>query len=142
MPTAALKPKAIIAEWVVTTVCHPAYFACQQAQHASDEAQRRRFDQELKQDIVPGCAERLAESDLPGPLSHGYEHDIHNADSTNDEAHAGNACEQKRKDLRRLLARLGKLLAIHDRKIIVLAGQYPVLLAQHAFDLEHGHRDR
>ena len=52
--------------------------------HASRAAGDRGYDaleQELQQDRAAPRAERLADADLPRPLGHRHEHDVHDADA-------------------------------------------------------------
>ena len=98
-PTAALNANAVTTDFVVLTVCHPAKCAAnmaaavseRQAQRAADQAKRHRFHQELQQNIAAGRAKCLADPDLAGPLRHRYEHDVHDADTADKQAHAGDA---------------------------------------------------
>ena len=46
---------------------------------------RRRFDQELHPDIALPRAKGFSQSDLPGPLRHRNEHDVHDHDSAHDQ---------------------------------------------------------
>ena len=58
------------------------------SEHSAKEGQRHRFEQKLKNDREPGCADRFADADLFGALGDGDEHDIHHADAADQQAEA------------------------------------------------------
>ncbi len=58
------------------------------AEQPADEGEGRRLDQKLPEDLPPGGAERLAETDLRGPVGHRDHHDRHDADPADQERHA------------------------------------------------------
>ena len=60
---------------------------------AANECQHERFDQELKQDVAAVRADGFAQADLSCTLGHGYEHDVHNADTADQEAYGADAGE-------------------------------------------------
>ena len=61
---------------------------------AAEEAQGERLDQELQQDVAPGGAERLADADLAGALGDRDQHDVHDPDAADHQAHRRDAGEQ------------------------------------------------
>ena len=71
------------------------------------------------------------------PLGDRHQHDIHDTDAADEEAHAGDAGEQERVRLLGCLASLEELLLIIDGKVIGLPREYPVLGPQDPFDIHH-----
>ena len=68
--------------------------AQQDADRAAQDAQGQRLDQELEQDVAAGGAQRLADADLAGALGHRDQHDVHDPDAADHEAHRGDAGQQ------------------------------------------------
>ena len=66
-----------------------------QSQAAADEREHRRFGKKLTQNIAPGGAHRLANTDLPGTLRYRNQHDIHDADSAQAQSDDGHAAEKQ-----------------------------------------------
>ena len=58
---------------------------------ATDGGENDRFDEELAEDVALGCADGFAQTDFLGALSHGNEHDVHDADAANKE---GDRCDR------------------------------------------------
>src|SRR5688500_8556503 len=59
------------------------------ADERADGAQRGRLDEELRHDVAPARAERLADADLPRPLGHRDEHDVHDDDRPDEQPEGG-----------------------------------------------------
>lgn len=58
--------------------------------HANDSANRTEgygFDEELQQDIAALGTNGLPHTNFAGPLGHGDQHDIHDADATDEQSH-------------------------------------------------------
>src|SRR5256886_6154943 len=51
------------------------------ADHAAQQAQHQRFDQELEHDVEPRGPERFADADLARALGDRHEHDVHDPDA-------------------------------------------------------------
>src|SRR5690606_24336797 len=107
------------------------------AEQASEEAKRHGLDEELQKDAPPRRAERHADADLARALGDADEHDVHDADAADDQAHARDAREQQREGLLGFLLSLEKVAPIDDCEIVRISGPQPVLLAQHALDVDH-----
>ena len=57
-----------------------------QPDQTAKPGQRRGLDQKLKQNIALFCSDSFADADLACPFGHGYEHDIHHADTADHQA--------------------------------------------------------
>ena len=51
-----------------------------------ERGERDRFDEELQQHVARHGADREARTDLARPLRHRHEHDVHDADTADDQA--------------------------------------------------------
>src|SRR5690349_15068472 len=49
----------------------------QNAENGAEYRERRRFDEELVQDVAAACTERFSNADLAGAFGNGDEHDVH-----------------------------------------------------------------
>jgi hypothetical protein len=63
----------------------------QDADRAAEEAEHDGFDEELEEDGGGSGADGLAEADLAGAFGDGDEHDVHDADATDEEGDADDA---------------------------------------------------
>ena len=59
--------------------------AREDADDPADVAEDDRLEQELRQDALRLGPQGLADADLPGPLGHGDQHDVHDADAGHDQ---------------------------------------------------------
>ena len=55
------------------------------AEDRAEEAERRGLDEELRENVAPLGAERLADADLARAVRDGDEHDVHDHDRADDE---------------------------------------------------------
>ncbi len=69
----------------------------QRADHATENRQHDRLGEDLRGDVAAPGAQRLAQTDLPGPLGDHHEHDVHDHDSADHEREADHA-DQHRED--------------------------------------------
>src|SRR5882762_8619340 len=106
--------------------------------HASGQTQDERLDEELEQDIEARGAQRLAHADLARPLGDGDEHDVHDADSADEQTDRRNARKQIRERLRRVLKRRQNVGLVADLEVVLAARPDLVLAPHHALDLDHG----
>lgn len=60
-----------------------------EAHEAANYAKNNRFEEELEKDVACACADCLADTDLAGALRNGDEHNVHDADTADDERDAG-----------------------------------------------------
>jgi len=97
---------------------------------ATAHRQHDRLDQELHGNMPALGAQRPADADLPRPLGHGGQHDVHNADAADQQRDGGNGSQHDVEDALGLL-RLTQELQGHNRLVIGL----PVETAQQGFDL-------
>ena len=67
--------------------------AAQHAEQAADTGQHGRLRQELCQNAAALCADGLFQADLRRALRDGHEHDVHNADTANEQGDAGDPDE-------------------------------------------------
>ena len=65
------------------------------ADHAAEQGQRQRLDQELGEDVAAARADRLADADLAGPLADRDQHDVHDPDAADDQRDRGDPAEQE-----------------------------------------------
>ena len=64
-------------------------------QEAADNTDDDRFDEELHHDILEGGPESLADADFPCPFRYRHHHDIHDADTADDEGNGGDAPQEQ-----------------------------------------------
>ena len=57
------------------------------ADNSAQRAKRHRLDQKLHEDVATLRADRFTNADLARPLGHADEHDVHHADSANQQTH-------------------------------------------------------
>src|SRR5581483_3860315 len=100
------------------------------AEGAADEGQEDGLDQELGEDVAALGAEGLADADLPRPLGHGHQHDVHDADAADEEGDGGHRRQEQREDQRRRLAGVEQAGLVEDLEVERLAGLELVRLAQ------------
>lgn len=87
---------------------------CQQnAQDATDQANQSCFDEKLAQYILSPCTDGHADANLADAFRDGYEHDVHHADTADDQRNEGNGCHKQRQRL----GRAGNRLA--DASVVV-----------------------
>src|SRR5262249_7889607 len=92
----------------------------QNANRSTHDAQHHSFQQKLLLHVVFGGADRHAYTNLSRPLSDGNQHDVHDADTADDQRDTGNRCEQQGHDLGGLICELGNVREIADEEIIIL----------------------
>ena len=71
------------------------------ADQPTEARQHDRLDQELQQHLALQRADRESRADLARPFGDGHQHDVHDADPADQEAHRRDCSEQHRQDLRR-----------------------------------------
>ena len=108
----------------------------------TDRAQRRGFDEELRQDITASRTERLPNADLSRALGDGDEHDVHDHDRADDETecrkrHAGN--DHLRLDA---VPELEHGLRRRQIEVVRLRRPQPPATAHHLADLLHRREQR
>ena len=109
---------------------------------SAQQAERQRLDQELHQDVAPGGAERLADADLAGALGDRHQHDVHDPDAADQQAHRGDAGEQAGEHLGGLLLGGQDVLLVADREVVLSAGPDLVLPPEHPLQIHHALLDR
>src|SRR5690349_21945747 len=107
----------------------------QDADGAAQDAERERLDEELQQDVALGGAQRLPHADLPGPLGDRHQHDVHDADAAHDQAHRGDAGQQRGEYLGGLLLGLQHVLLVADGEVVLAAGADVVLPPEHPLEV-------
>ncbi len=105
------------------------------AHDAADAGQSDSFDEELQQHLARGGADGEADADLVRALGHGDEHDVHDADPTDQQRHTGHRREQHGHELCRGAQRLGDLSRIEDVEVVVLVALQVSPLAHDLRDL-------
>ena len=82
---------------------------CGAAQHDADDAanerQRHGFNQELRQYVLGLRPHRLAQANLPGPLRHRHQHDVHDSNAAHDQRYRCDRSQQNGHHPRRTLLR-------------------------------------
>ena len=91
-------------------------------QQTTEQTKRRRLYEELQQYIASRCAERFANSDFASSFSHGYEHDIHDANTTDKKTYTRYSSQEISEYFSCLLTGFNELLAIDNGKIIIRTG--------------------
>ncbi len=91
-----------------------------EAHKTANYAKNDGFEEELEEDVACACADCLADTNLAGALRNGDEHDIHDADTTDDERDAGDEGEHVRND-REKGAGWMKVVGARDNLVILVA---------------------
>ena len=65
--------------WTTTVIPQP------DPEDAPDTGEPDRLDEELRQDVAASRADGFADADLPGPLVHRDQHDVHDPDAADEE---------------------------------------------------------
>ena len=102
----------------------------QDSENSADQAQHHRLDQELLQNILRTRADRHAQSDLPCPLGHRNEHDVHDSDSADDQRNQRHTEQQIGHDRGRSGQHLHELRGVADTEIVLLIGFEAVAFAE------------
>ena len=63
-------------------------------EQSADAGKQDRLDEELAENVASSHPERFAHADLSGPFGHGDQHDVHDADSTDEQRDRGDCGEQ------------------------------------------------
>ena len=79
----------------------------------ADQAHQHRLGDELRQDIALARPDRLAHADLARALGDADEHDVHDADATDQQRDRGNHEQEDLVRLLRVLRRLQLVLLVH-----------------------------
>src|SRR5207249_2005754 len=109
--------------------------AAHDSDHAADGTQRHSFDQELGENVVAVCADRHAHTDFTRPLGHADQHDVHDADTTNHQRHAGDCAEKDRHHARCGRGSFGDLLLVANGEIVIVSWPDVVPLSKQRDDL-------
>src|SRR6202044_3809168 len=104
------------------------------AQHASERAHHDGFDEELQKHVALAGADGEPDSDLARSLGHRHQHDVHDADSSDKQAHRRDGREKCREDQSHCRDDLRNLLEIFDVEIVDLAWNDVPGLAHQALD--------
>ena len=72
-----------------------------------------------------------------GALGHADQHDVHDADAADQQAHSGDTRQQEREGLLSLLLGGQKLFPVDDGKVVGLAGKNLMRRTKHTFDIDH-----
>ncbi len=111
------------------------------ADEPAHQAEYQGFDEELEADVAWRSAHRLADADLPRPLGHADQHDVHDADAAHDQRHPGHPGQQVSEGGRRRFLGLDDALLGRDGKVRVFQRDV-VAFRQQKFDLLDGIFDR
>src|SRR5256885_9428842 len=103
-------------------------------QHSAEETDGQGFRQELQKDIAATRAERLFHSDFTGALRDRYQHDVHQADTTDPQGERPNESEQNLKAHGDDMELVHLLHEVEDEHRTAVAGIELVLLRDHAAD--------
>ncbi len=104
----------------------------------ADQAENQGLDQELPENIAAPGAHGHADADLPGPLGHRNQHDVHDPDPAHQEGNGGDGPQENGHDPGRFLGRGKGLRKVADGEIIILVGSNAVPLAEELGDLIFG----
>src|SRR5688572_4285676 len=107
------------------------------ADQAAQQAEHDRLDQELEQNVDARGAERLPHADLAGSLGDRHQHDVHDADSPDEEGHRRDPEEEDTEHLGRLLERREEVRLVADLEVVVASRPQPMLTTQDLLDLRH-----
>src|SRR6266566_220476 len=108
---------------------------------AADGTQRHGFDEELRENVGPMRAHGHAHTDLARPFGHAHEHDVHDADTTNHQRHAGDCAEEDRHYARCGRGSFGDLLLVANGEIVIVPWPDVVPLSKQRDDLLLGSFD-
>ena len=70
-----------------------------EAEDATEDAENEAFKEELEEDIEIGSANGFSDADFVSAFGDGDEHDIHNANTANEEGNASNEGKHARDDV-------------------------------------------
>ena len=81
--------------------------------------------------VQPARANRHPQANLPRPLGHRHQQDVHDADPAHDERDRGDRRQQQRHDAAAALHDVGDLTEVPDRKIVHVSGLDVMVLENH-----------
>src|SRR5208282_1547940 len=93
-----------------------------QPNQAAQQANTGGLDEKLQQNVAAFGADRLAHADLARPLDHGNEHDVHDADATDEQRQAGDKQTDDGNGGGLVVKPFHDLVLLVDGKIVRLAG--------------------
>src|SRR5437762_5256192 len=96
-----------------------------------------RFGEELAQDVAPARPQRLPDPDLPGPLGHGHQHDVHDDDAAHDERDPHEAGPDGVEDAAQLVPEVEHAFRRFHREVVILARAQVPPAAHDGFGLIH-----
>ena len=82
------------------------------------DRQDRRLEEKGHEDLSGGRPERLEQPDLPHPLGHGDQHDVHDPDSGDRQRHRGDSRERRGEDRQDAGERAEDRILGHDRDVL------------------------
>src|SRR6202035_4573319 len=112
-----------------------------QSNGSAHQAHHHGLAQELHLHISFGGAHGHADSNFPGALGHGYEHDVHNSDAANEKRDGRDAGQQYFHHSRRIAHGIGNLNRVPNIEVVQLAGSDVVAFPQQIGDFLFGFRD-
>src|SRR5690606_1671690 len=110
----------------------------QAEKHAPQPPEKRKdhgLHEELQQDLAGGGADGHPDADLPGPFGNRDQHDVHDADTADQEADGRNRAQERRHRARDLLHRLRDLLHVVHEEVGLLPRADLAALAHERLDL-------
>ncbi len=97
---------------------------------ATGEGQDHRLDQELGEDVALPRPDRHPDPDLPRPLRHRHEHDVHDPDAADQQGDGGDPAQQEAHDPGGGLGQGQHLREVPHREVVGSLRSDPVALAQ------------
>src|SRR5205814_1840853 len=89
----------------------------QDPEDAADAGEADRLDEELGEDVAPARADGLADADLPGPLVHRDEHDVHDPDASDEQRDPADRPEEQRERPGHRAERVQRVVLVRDREV-------------------------
>ena len=105
------------------------------ADDAAHGAQDDGFDEELSEDVAAVRADGQANPDLAGAFRNANEHDVHDANATDDEGDASDGKEETGHDVGGGVGSVSDFLLVAHGEIVIATGTNVVTLAKEGNDL-------
>ena len=112
--------------------------AAEDAEDAAEQAEGDGLDEELQEDGTALGADGHADTDFPCSFGDADQHDVHDADATDEEGHTGDGAEHEGDDAGDTGDFFCDFLLVEDVEVIWVSGGSAVALAQERADLRLG----
>ena len=104
------------------------------ADHAPEKCKHDRFNEKLLENVAVGCADGFSKTDFAGTFNDRYKHNVHDADTTDDERDGGDGGKEKRENRRDIAEKRENILLRLDRKIVFVGVCDAMVMLKDGFD--------